>query len=314
MTGQYSWVDNLGTRHVVVYRADKTGYHIVDMRKEEGAVKMRSRDELPTTRRPRPRPTRSRIVANMRRRKAKQIAASLKKEVEKKATGPAAAPTQSALFPPRKKKMVMTMKERMARRKKFLAAAARRVPVSQRRISVEEAQEEALDLDKGPKSQGSKLANEVVIDEDIDMLTAPRPPSDKENKREVQQHVNVGTEKSEQTAMPSAGSSVIVRNEQGRRFVVVKKAKKALTRPTSAVVTPVSPPPDPEPVISIPIMIKAEVSNRGESGFSANPDIRPPVGTLPSVVAADPQQEHPTLFRNSVNLVRFSSPTSKYQY
>lgn len=41
VTGEYSWVDALGTRHVVVYRADETGYHVIQMRTELNAVVMR---------------------------------------------------------------------------------------------------------------------------------------------------------------------------------------------------------------------------------------------------------------------------------
>ena len=38
VTGEFSWVDALGTRHVTVYRADENGYHILEMRKELGFV------------------------------------------------------------------------------------------------------------------------------------------------------------------------------------------------------------------------------------------------------------------------------------
>ena len=38
VTGEFSWVDALGTRHVTVYRADENGYHILQMRKELGFV------------------------------------------------------------------------------------------------------------------------------------------------------------------------------------------------------------------------------------------------------------------------------------
>jgi hypothetical protein len=40
VTGQFSWVDALGTRHVTVYRADENGYRIVEMRNEIGAVEI----------------------------------------------------------------------------------------------------------------------------------------------------------------------------------------------------------------------------------------------------------------------------------
>ena len=43
MTGEYSWVDPVGTRHVTVYRADETGFHIVEQREEVGAVVIRPR-------------------------------------------------------------------------------------------------------------------------------------------------------------------------------------------------------------------------------------------------------------------------------
>ena len=41
VTGEYSWVDAAGTRHVTEYRADETGYHIVDIREEKNFVKIR---------------------------------------------------------------------------------------------------------------------------------------------------------------------------------------------------------------------------------------------------------------------------------
>jgi hypothetical protein len=40
VTGQFSWVDALGTRHVTVYRADESGYHVLEMREEVGAVQI----------------------------------------------------------------------------------------------------------------------------------------------------------------------------------------------------------------------------------------------------------------------------------
>ena len=45
MTGQFSWVDALGTRHVTVYRADESGYHILEMRREVGAVAIAPKNE-----------------------------------------------------------------------------------------------------------------------------------------------------------------------------------------------------------------------------------------------------------------------------
>ena len=41
VTGEYSWVDAAGTRHVTEYRADETGYHIVDIREEKNFVEIR---------------------------------------------------------------------------------------------------------------------------------------------------------------------------------------------------------------------------------------------------------------------------------
>ena len=43
MTGEYSWIDGVGTRHVVEYRADETGYHVLDMRQEKNVVKIREK-------------------------------------------------------------------------------------------------------------------------------------------------------------------------------------------------------------------------------------------------------------------------------
>lgn len=38
MTGEFSWVDGAGTRHVTVYRADDQGYHVLELRTEPGVV------------------------------------------------------------------------------------------------------------------------------------------------------------------------------------------------------------------------------------------------------------------------------------
>lgn len=43
VNGEYSWVDGVGTRHVVVYRADETGYHVLDNRQEKNAIKIKER-------------------------------------------------------------------------------------------------------------------------------------------------------------------------------------------------------------------------------------------------------------------------------
>jgi len=38
VTGEFSWVDGAGTRHVTVYRADENGYHVLELRTEPGVV------------------------------------------------------------------------------------------------------------------------------------------------------------------------------------------------------------------------------------------------------------------------------------
>ena len=46
VTGQFSWVDALGTRHVTVYRADASGYHVIEMRNEVGAVQIKPKNDF----------------------------------------------------------------------------------------------------------------------------------------------------------------------------------------------------------------------------------------------------------------------------
>ena len=38
VNGEYSWVDPVGTLHLVRYRADDTGFHIIDMQQKQGFV------------------------------------------------------------------------------------------------------------------------------------------------------------------------------------------------------------------------------------------------------------------------------------
>ena len=40
MTGEYSWVDPEGTLHLVRYKADETGYHILESINQPGFVKI----------------------------------------------------------------------------------------------------------------------------------------------------------------------------------------------------------------------------------------------------------------------------------
>jgi len=40
VTGEYSWVDPEGTLHLVRYRADETGYHILESINQRGFVKI----------------------------------------------------------------------------------------------------------------------------------------------------------------------------------------------------------------------------------------------------------------------------------
>ena len=45
-SGEYSWVDPLGTRHTVVYRADEDGFKILETREEKGFVKVDTPDQI----------------------------------------------------------------------------------------------------------------------------------------------------------------------------------------------------------------------------------------------------------------------------
>ncbi len=46
VSGEYSWVDPLGTRHTVVYRADEDGFKILETREEKGFVKVDTPDQI----------------------------------------------------------------------------------------------------------------------------------------------------------------------------------------------------------------------------------------------------------------------------
>ena len=46
VTGEYSYVDPLGTRHTVVYKADEKGFRILETREEKGFVKVDTPEEI----------------------------------------------------------------------------------------------------------------------------------------------------------------------------------------------------------------------------------------------------------------------------
>ena len=89
VTGEYSWVDPFGTRHVIVYKADETGFNIVEQREEKNAVEIKDEEEKPS------------VIRRNKDKKLKSIkAAEVKQAAPVSVPAPVPAPVLAPALPP----------------------------------------------------------------------------------------------------------------------------------------------------------------------------------------------------------------------